>query len=87
MKAILDSLLAGAPADIVQARLHSLPTRANRQAALCTACGILGEAAASCQERADEIANFLANNCLVFGLGGKPCALQKVYGLELDALA
>jgi len=79
--------LAGAPADIVQSHLHSLPTRANRQAALCTACGILSEAAASCQERADEIANFLANNCLVFGLGGKPCALKEIYGMKLDALA
>ncbi|HUA18524.1 MAG TPA: hypothetical protein VMB25_07255 [Bryobacteraceae bacterium] len=87
VKTILDSLLAGSPGEIIQAEFNGLPTRVKRQAALCTACGIRAEAAASCQDRGDEIAAFLAANCLLFELGRKPCALQQVYGMQLDLLS
>ena len=87
MKTILDSLLAGTPDEIIQADLNRLPTRVERQAALCTACGIREEAAPICQERGDEITAFLAAHCLLFELGRTSCALLKLYGMQLDALS
>jgi len=80
---LLESLLAGTPARQIQLALDQLPTRAKRQAVLCTACGIREEVGESCRERADEISELLAANCDIYDASRKPCMLQNIYGGSL----
>ena len=87
VRTVVESVLAGDPADDLQANLGRLQTVQERQAALCTACTIRQQVAATCRQRGDEIASFLAAHCDLFEPNREPCILQHVYGISLSDLA
>lgn len=61
-KAVFDAIFAGTPAAEIEVLLQSL-TEEERQVVVCTACYVLNEIAANCQQRAAEVSQVVALHC------------------------
>ena len=82
---VLEALVSGSTASETQPSPDRLPTT-DRQAVLCTACFMMEEVAANCQEWADEISEVITLNCSFYKSGIRTCgfSLEQVSLSRID---
>jgi hypothetical protein len=72
---VLEALASGSSASEAQPLLNGLPIT-DRQAVLCTACFMMEEVAANCQQWADEISELITLNCSFYKAGIRTCGFS-----------